>query len=254
MTTTTLFDSYALQINIPGFLQETIAGLVAFVPRLLAALVILVIGWIIGRIVAAVIRRGGDAANLDRHAQGTPVGNLGGGGLTGVLGKIAAYYVYAIAILTAANALSIPILSQWIARAVSFLPAIIAGVLIVLLGFIVADFVADAIERSGTARQTEYAGVFATGVRFFLYFTVITIGLDTMGIDTQLLYVFARAIAYGLAAALAIALGLAFGLGGRRHVDENVGEWIGRANQGRPSLSESSSESGSDPEISGTDD
>lgn len=231
MTPTATLDSTVLQIQVPEFLQQTISQLIAFVPRLIGALVILVLGWIVGRVVAAVIRRAGDAADIDRRARNTPISQITDGGLSSVLGKIAAYYIYAVAILAAANALAIPLLSQWISRAISYLPALIAGLLVILFGFLVADFVADVIQRSSATTGVEYAGAFATGVRFFLYFIVITIGLDTMGIQVELLYVFARAIAYGLGAALAIGLGLALGLGGRGYVADNIDDWAGRASR-----------------------
>jgi hypothetical protein len=56
----------------------------------------------------------------------------------------------------------------------------------------------------------------------------VVIGLDTMGIDTSILYVFAQAVAYGAAAALAIGAGVALGWGGKDYVSENIAEWMGR--------------------------
>lgn len=71
--------------------------------------------------------------------------------------------------------------------------------------------------------------LFADGARFFLYFVALVVGLDTMGVDVQMLYIFGRALAYGLAAAIAIGAGLAFGLGGNEYVSENIDHWTNRA-------------------------
>jgi hypothetical protein len=87
---------------------------------------------------------------------------------------------------------------------------------IIIVGFVVADFVADAIRRTRAA--TEAGAVtrwFAQGTRLFLYFIVLTIGLDTMGIDVGILFVCARAVAWGLAIALALGAGIALGWGGK---------------------------------------
>ena len=50
---------------------------------------------------------------------------------------------------------------------------------------------------------------------------MIVVGLDTMQIDVEILYIFASAIAGGL--------GLALGLGGRDYVSENIDDWAGKA-------------------------
>jgi uncharacterized membrane protein YgcG len=222
----------ALQLGVPEFLETTVSNIVAFLPRLLAAIVILLIGWIIGRIVARVVRELVDKSGLDGKLMDTPIGRFAGGdrrSVRGIFAKIAAYYIYLLALVAAADALAIAVLSQWVTRAVSYVPAFLAGLLVILLGFVVADFIGDAIERSQTVTDNRYTSVFADGVRFFLYFVVLTIGLDTMGIDTELLYILAEAAAYGLGAALAIGVGIAIGLGAKGYVDENIDRWMGSA-------------------------
>ena len=60
----------------------------------------------------------------------TPLGRILGGSEAAVsraFGKLAAYYVYFLAVPAAANVLAVPMLSQWIDTAVTYLPAFIAG-------------------------------------------------------------------------------------------------------------------------------
>ena len=244
----TLPTDATLQLGIPEFLQETVSAIVAFLPRLIGALVILLIGWILGRIVAGVVKRIVDRAQLDRMVLNTPIGGALGGSeqaVSGTLGKIAAWFIYALAILAAADTLAIEILSQWLTRAVSYIPAFIAGVLIIVFGFVLADFVGDAIDRTRSTTGTSYTRWFATGVRMFLYFVVIIVGLDTMGVDTEILYILATALAWGLAAAVAIGLGfgvaVALGFGGQEYVRENIDQWVGRAKQRAPKPSDGES-------------
>jgi len=68
----------------------------------------------------------------------------------------------------------------------------------------------------------------------------IVIGLDTMGINVEILYVFAQALAWGIAAAVAIALGISFGLGSRGYVDDNIDRWMGNAREAAPIESQQS--------------
>ena len=217
---------------IPDFLQDTIAGMIEFLPRLVGAIVILAIGWILGRAIGRLVMGIADRARVDRAVLETPIGDILGGterAISYSFGVLARWFVYALAILAAADVLAIPLLSEWIVTAVTFLPAFIAGLLIIVLGFVLADFVGDMIMRTRAATETAYTAWFATGARLFLYFIVLVIGLDTMGVDVEILYVFARALAWGLGAALAIGIGIALGWGGKDYVSENIDRWAGRA-------------------------
>lgn len=216
-----------------GPFSKAISSLVLIIPRLIGALIILFIGWIVGRLVARIIRRLADAVGLDRRLLQTPIGEMVGGGedaLSRALGKIGAYYIYFIALLAAANVLNIPLLSQFINGAAAYLPSLIAGVLIIIIGFVVADFVGDVIERS--AAPTAGAGtgsLLASGVQVFLYILVIIIGLDTMQVNVEILYIFASAFAGALGLAVAIGVGIAIGLGGKDYVADNIDRWANRA-------------------------
>ncbi|QLG64015.1 mechanosensitive ion channel family protein [Halorarum salinum] len=236
MLATTL-QGQVVQVSVPEFLQETVAGIVAFLPRLVGALAILLIGWVLGVAVGKAVRTLADRVEIDRMVLETPLGRMMGGSedaVSNAFGTIGKWFVYAVSILAAANVLAIPLLSQWIGTAVSYLPAFIAGLLVITIGFVVADFIGDAITRTRAATQTAYTSWFASGTRMFLYFTAIVIGLDTMGIDVGILYTFANAAAWGLAAAIALGAGLAFGWGGHNYVQENIDDWAGRASSASP--------------------
>ncbi|SEV96666.1 mechanosensitive ion channel family protein [Natrinema salifodinae] len=236
----------AQQAQVPDWLQDPVAELITFLPRLIGALVILFIGWIIGRAAAGVVRRLADGVELDRMVLETPLGRILGGterAVSNAFGKLAKWFVYGLAVLAAANALAIATLSQWISTAVSYLPAFVAGLLVIVFGFVIADFIGDAIERTRAATETAYTSWFANGARIFLYFTAIVIGLDTMGIDVGILYVFARALAWGLGAAIAIGAGVAFGWGGKDYVAENIDRWMSRTSEVAPSEGETSGRS-----------
>lgn len=222
-----------LQLAVPEFLQDVIAQTVAFTPRFLGALVILIVGWFLGGIAAAVVAGIADRIQLDRATLSTPLGSILGGterAVSAAFGTIARWFVFAVSILAAANVLAIPLLSAWVSTAVSYLPAFVAGLLVIVVGFIVADFIGDSIKKTQAATETRYTGVFATGTRLFLYFTAVVVGLSTMGVNVDLLYTIAQAFAWGIAAAFAIGAGIALGWGGRDYVAENIGRWMGSVN------------------------
>ncbi|MEM4780839.1 MAG: hypothetical protein QXG03_04655 [Halalkalicoccus sp.] len=212
--------------------SQLITEIALLVPRLIGALLVLLIGWIIGRVVARIVSTVVDKVELDRLTLRTPIGDMLGGSEDAVsrtFGTLAAYYVYFLAILAAANVLNIPLLSAWIADAASYLPAFLGGLVIIVVGFIVVDVVGDVIERSSATTNDRYTSVLASGVQAFLYFVVIVVALDTMQVDVEILYIFAAAVAGGLGLAFAIGLGIAFGFGARGYVAENIDDWAGQA-------------------------
>lgn len=223
-----------LQLGIPEAISSAIAAALTFAPRILAAVVILLVGWLVGRAAAAIVRRLTDRVELDQAVLRTPLGAILGGSeraVSNAFGTLSAWFVYALAVLAAANVLAIALLSQWLSTAVSYLPSFVAGLLVIVVGFVVADFIGDAIARTRAATETAYTAAFATGTRMFLYFTAVVIGLSTMGIDVSLLFTVAQALAWGFAAAIAIGLGGMFAFGGRDYVAEHIDRWAGSSSR-----------------------
>ncbi|WP_410766245.1 mechanosensitive ion channel family protein [Haloferax sp. DFSO60] len=223
---------YVLQLTIPESIAQIVFSIITFLPRLIGAIIVLLLGWFIGRLAARLIAGLADRVELDKAVLSTPLGDILGGTeqrVSHAFGTLAAWIVYAVAILAAANVMALALLSEWVATAVSYAPAFVAGLAVIVLGFIVADFIGDAIMRTRAATQTSYTSAFAVGTRVFLYFTAVVIGLSTMGIDVAILFTIARAFAWGLAAAFAIGVGGAIAFGARDYVSANVEGWMGSA-------------------------
>lgn len=218
-----------LQVTIPPLFEQTISGVLAFLPNLVGALIILLVGWLIGSAAGRVVARLADRIELDKAVMGTPLGSIMGGSERAVsrsFGLLAKWFVFAITFLAAADVLAVDLFTEWISTAASYLPAFIAGLLVIVIGFVVADFIGDTINRTRAATQTRYTGAFATGARMFLYFVALVIGLSTMGIDVSLLETFGTALAWGLAAAIAIGVGIAIGWGGKDYVASHIDGWV----------------------------
>lgn len=212
----------------------TVEALVLSLPGIIGAAVVLFFGWLIGRAIGGYITSLADKLGIDRRIGDTAAGgmvNRSERGISIALGKIAKWFIYAVAVLAAASLLDIAILSQWVSQALLYIPAFIAGLLVILIGIIVADMVGDMIKRTEATTHTRYTKWLAEAVKVFLYFVFITIGLGTMGLDVTLLYIFARAAAWGLAIGIALAVGIGFGWGIKDHVARNIEDWHRKAEE-----------------------
>ncbi|NKE38035.1 phosphatase [Natronococcus sp. JC468] len=219
-------------------LSESLSEIGAFLPVIFSAAVILVIGFIIGQrlgdIVAEIVRGFG----LRTYIRGTPLENVttSAGGIGTAAGKLVEYAVYFFALLTAADTLGITALSQLLNDFAAFVPALIGGLLVLVVGVFIADALEDIVASVDASRLTTLAGI---GVKLLIYYITITIALDTIGFSTAVLTtLFTAAVtaffgALGVALALAIAIGV--GWGSKDYVAENIDDWMANV---RRSISE----------------
>jgi len=102
---------------------------------------------------------------------------------------------------------------------VTFLPNLVSGLLILLGGFILVDWIGEMIEEGSSS--TLPPALLSWFVKAVLYFVVITIALAEMGVDVTILYIIAQALAWSLA----IAIGIAFGW----NLKDKIGLWLEEA-------------------------
>jgi hypothetical protein len=141
MISTPTPDSIVVPLQLAGLeqqLSQVIGQILAFLPVVLSAIVILAVGFIVGRLLEAIVVRTLDSIGLSDYTGGTALESSGeGSGLERALGKIAAFYVYFVAILAAADVLQIPILSELLQQIGAFIPVVISAIVVLVIGFIV---------------------------------------------------------------------------------------------------------------------
>jgi hypothetical protein len=207
-------------------LTESLQRLWQFIPALFGAAVVLTVGYYLARLVQRgvgrvlhrvhlneVLSRGGVPV---RDHTGTPVNP------TRVLANLAFWFVLVAAMLVAADALGIDYLGQVFGELVSYVPSVIAAVVIVILGIVLGDFVSALIAASTPSLDggPMLARVGKGGVILLAVF----MSLQELGVATDIVTT-AFAIIFG---AIALALALAFGLGNRDLAGEVTRAWYGR--------------------------
>jgi hypothetical protein len=211
------------------FLSDFWSMLVGYAPRVAAAAILLFLGYLLGRLlgqaVSRLLERTGVAGGLRRTVIGRVL-ERSGVTATKFIDLLTRWFVYLVAVLGVADVLQIGALSAFISNVVEYLPNFIAGVVILLLGFVVVDFIGDAIRAIGQEAKIEFATILSISVRFFLYLTVTIIALTTMKIDVTILNEFARAIAWGTAIGIAVGLGIALGWGLKDRVAKGAVNWV----------------------------
>jgi len=139
---------------------------------------------------------------------------------------IVRWFIYLVAVFGAVNVLEITVLTEFMKSVVEYLPSFIGGVFLLIIGFVIVDFIGDAVASVGKEVRVEFVSFISAGLKLLLYFVVLTIALKMMRVDVEILYIFARALAWGVAAGVAVGLGIAFGWGFKDLVAKNAEKWF----------------------------
>lgn len=208
-------------------LRESLTRLWEFVPALFGAAAILTIGFLVARLGQRLIQRllrrvhlnealekGGVRPPLD--PSGTPLNP------TRVVANVVFWTLFFLAMLVAAEALGIDYLGQAFSELLSYVPSVIAAMVIVILGLVLGDLVAALISASAVALHggATLARVGKAGVVILAVF----MALQELGVATGIVTT-AFAIIFG---AIALALALSFGLGNRELAAEVTRRWYER--------------------------
>jgi len=197
--------------------------LVAYLPGILGAIIVLLIGWIVGRLLGKAVRIVLDKIS-EQHVvkEGADLAAIGGSvknaGITvGYIGDIfTRLVVYMIAILAAVDILHMEYLSKLMAEILGYIPHVAAFVIIIMAGFLLADYFIDFLSRYYANREIAFISPVLFLLRIFLYFVIAILGLSQLMLDLTIIYTFVTPIAWavGLGLGGAIAILAAFGLRG----------------------------------------
>jgi hypothetical protein len=147
-----------------------------------------------------------------------------------LIGNIAFWFVMFVVILVAAHALGLSSLTNVFSELVSYIPSVIAALVIILVGIVLGEFVDGLLMASagGIPGGPTLARVGRAGVIILAIF----MALQELGIATEIVTT-AFAIIFG---ALALAFALSFGLGNRELAGEITREWYERLRAERETI------------------
>lgn len=206
-------------------IRESLHQIGAFLPRLLLAVFILIIGWLIAKAASFAIVRALRAINFNVVTEKAGIDHFLQQGGTDidtvrVLGGLCYWLVILAALMIAANSLGLTYVTDLIGRIVLFVPRVVVAVLILVFGAYFARFVAAALT---TYLHNIGVGEASLAGRLALYVImifVIMIGLDQLGLGDMIRQTFLIIVA-----AIALGLALAFGLGGQKRAAELIERW-----------------------------
>jgi hypothetical protein len=197
-------------------LQTLWSGFIGFLPNLLGAIIVFIIGWLIalalGKLTAQIIRalridqileKMGFKRSLERANLKLDSGRF--------VGELVKWFFIIVFLMAATDILKMPQVTEFLRQIILYIPHLIVAVLILLAAVLIANFLQKLVKASVEAAGLRSANFLGAVTKWAILIFAILAALLQLGIVPALI----QTIFTGLVAALAISAGLAFGLGGK---------------------------------------
>lgn len=212
-------SSFVSQLGSPvvGSLQEVWSNVIMFLPKLIIAVIVFIIGWIIAGLVKHAIVKVCEAIKLDRLFESAGAGEvMERAGLKfsagGFLGTIVKWFIMAAFLLAVFDILALVEVADFLKAVVgTYLPKVFIASLILVVATIVADIVYKLISGTAKATKVKSANMLATISKYAIWIFALIVAFAELGVAQS----FMQILFTGIIAMLAIAGGLAFGLGAK---------------------------------------
>lgn len=191
-------------------------GFIVFTPKIIGALIVFVIGWLvsilIGKIVEEILRRininelfkkGSLKEAIERAEFKVDVAAF--------IGSIFKWIFMIVFLLVAVEILGLEQFSVFLRNVLEYLPNVIVASLIFVVAVIIADFTEKVIRAAVGSLGVGYGGVVGVIVRWSIWIFAAFAILFQLGVAPQLIETILNGVVY----LVVLTLGLAFGLGGK---------------------------------------
>lgn len=193
---------------------------IQYVPRLIGAVIILIIGLIIASVVGNVVRRVIHATKADELLNNTKIRSRFPANIriSNIIGSIVKWFIILATLLAVSDSLGLPQINGFINQILLYIPNVIVAVLILVIGGIASEML-DELVVTGLAASdmsVKYKTILGSVTRYSVLIFAVLAALTQLKIVPQLIEI--------LFAGLVFAGSLAIGLGAKDHVNSWIGE------------------------------
>ena len=210
-----MFENFSDSLQVA--FREALSDFFEFIPKLLGAIILLVVGWFLGKLVGKLVTTGLRAIKFNQIADKAEIDEfLRNAGVkmdpAAVVGAIARWFIYLVFFLAAFNALGLPQVSAVIDDVLTFLPKVVVAIIVLLAGALAGNLLAGVVRGSLRSMGLQNAEVFGTVARFAVIAFAAIAALDMLEIAPTIVNTLWQGFIFGVVGIVV----LAFGLGGRQ--------------------------------------
>ena len=182
--------------DIVEVLSNMLETIINAIPAILAAIIVLIIGYFVGKIVGKAVNYLVERLGLERAFDQTGVGRSfrsSGLDLSTLIGGIVHAFIFILAVILAIEILDVGgTLGTYLIAIADYLPRLLAGILVIIVGSVFADFLSSFIGKMIKPMFPENKGEIADMLRNLLFVGLIAfillLALDTMLLGGSTIY------------------------------------------------------------------
>ena len=196
--------------------ERAMNQIVDLAPKVVAAVAVMVVGYIVAKLVAGFVATLSEKLGLQRAADRSGLStSMKHGGVTRtipqIIGTIVFWLLMCVFLVASFDILNLPGITGAIERVMAYIPKVLVATVLVVVGLLLSAFIRGVVATSTDRVGITYSQQLATGCYYILALMTFIAAFEQLEIKFELLN-YAILIAFG---AVAVALGLSFGLGGR---------------------------------------
>lgn len=200
--------------------QSLWQGLLYSIPGILAMIVILIVGYIVAVILGTIVEKLLHKLNADKWLlEKTNMSKLlGKFRLSRFLGLITKWYVFVMFLPAAADTVNLNTWASFLNDLARWIPNIIVGVIIALIGILAADYASARI----TELKAKGAGAIALAAKTVIIIFAALMALRQIGVDVRIAESSFLIVVSGIMLALALMFGIGFGLAMKEEAKKTI--------------------------------
>lgn len=184
-----------------------------YIPAIAGAIVILVVGWLVAKLIEAVVVRVLKALRLDIASDKAGISNVLAHGevkltVSELIGAVIYWIVVLVVIATALGTLNLTVASDMVSRLIEYVPNILAAIFILIVGAFVADFVATIVRTTAGNAGIDKAKLLAKMAKFVIVVFSVIIAIEQLKIASSLIVLSVNVILISIGIGIALAFGL----------------------------------------------
>jgi hypothetical protein len=209
--------------------QQFLNEIAVALPQIIGALLILLIGWIIARVVKRLSIKGLKLVRFNYLTEKSGIEKfLDKGGIKvssiDVIGTLIYWIIMLVVILATLNSLKLTAASTLFNQIMLYIPNIIVAILILVIGIYLARLVSSVLVTSLKNMEEKTALTIGLVANYAIIVFTVFIILGQLKIAGSIV-TYAFILIFG---AICLALGLAFGLGGKEWASQVIGKYLKR--------------------------
>jgi hypothetical protein len=197
-------------------IRQMLTRILAYLPVLLGALLILIIGWLVAKAIRRIVDWLLTAVHFDTLADKAGISAVLRKGefkinARGVISGLVYWLIMIMVLVMTVDALGLPKASDVLASLFAYVPKVIAALLVLIVAMFLASFVSGIVRMAAGNANLPKPGLLAGISRWAIIIFAVTMSLVELGVAPLLVTATFNIILGGIVLGLA----LAFGLGGK---------------------------------------